>query len=122
MLNKNGVYTAKDITPSVRWIKGVGPKRYQDLVQWRDTLEQFFQFNPALISPQEFDLVRSQLDKKRGTKLKALEAAVAQLKRDLPGWQVEEDAATRQVRALKQQLAQYEATIETIERGVPELN
>lgn len=121
MLNQSGVYTAKDITPNVRWIKGVGPRRHQDLMEWRDTLEQFFQFNPALISPREFDVVRSQMDQKRQNMLKTLEASVAQLKRDLPGWQAEEDEVTREVRSLKMQLAQFETTIDTIERGIPQL-
>nr|WP_281416397.1 hypothetical protein [Deinococcus aestuarii] len=121
-LNQHGVYTARDVNPNVRWIKGVGPRRQQDLLAWRDTLEQFFQFDPAQVPVQEYDAVRTRLDQKRRTKLKTLEDAVAQLRRDLVSWQTREQAIALDVGELKFKLAQRERTIALIQQGLPHLN
>lgn len=116
-LNQHGIHTAKDVTPNVRWIKGVGPKRQQDLLDWRDTLEQFFQFDPARIPAQEFDTIRNQMDQKRQTKLAALENGVSQFQRDIPGWQAREQAIATDIAELKFKLAERERTIDIIQQG-----
>ncbi|WP_019588722.1 protein kinase domain-containing protein [Deinococcus apachensis] len=116
-LNARGVYTAKDITPDVHYIKGVGPKKQMDLLAWRDTLEQFFQFDPARVPPSAFDAVRVQFDQQRVTRLKQLEDEVAQLRRDVATWQQAEAAVEAELRDLKFRLAQREKTIEVIQTG-----
>ena len=121
-LNQHGIRTAKDITVNVRWIKGVGPKRQQDLVEWRETLEQFFQFNPAHVPPKEFEAVRDQFDQKRRAKLRLLEGAAQQLSQDIPKWLAEEKKITQDIHELKLELARREKTVELIERGEPALS
>ncbi|RJF75700.1 hypothetical protein D3875_01240 [Deinococcus cavernae] len=113
-MNQRGVFTAKDIDANVRYIKGVGPKKQLELLAWRDTLEQFFQFDPSKVPPRELDAVRQAMDQRRMVKLRQLENAVAQLKTDLQAWQSTEAAISRDLLALKTQLAQREKTIELI--------
>lgn len=117
-LNQRGIYTAKDITDNVRWIKGVGPRRQQDLEEWRETLEQFFQFSPSMIPPHEFQRIRDQMDQDRKTKLTQLEGAVAKLRTDVTSWTNMDQAIATDIRNLRNQLLAREKTIEAIEQGM----
>lgn len=117
-LNQKGIYTAKDIREDVRWIKGVGPKRQQDLQAWRDMLEQFYQFNPNSVPPREFEVVRNQMDHERKSKLTQLETAANKLKSDMADWKNADDTISREIHALKTKILQREKTIEMIERGI----
>ena len=116
-LNQKGIYTAKDIREDVRWIKGVGPKRQQDLQAWRDMLEQFYQFNPNSVPPREFEVVRDQMDHERKSKLTQLETAANKLS-EVANWKNADDTISREIQALKTKILQREKTIEMIERGI----
>lgn len=121
-LNQKGFVTARDITPDVRWVKGVGPKRQQDLLEWRETLEQFFQFNPSQIPAREFETVRDQFEAQRANRLGQLERSVGQFAQGAPAWPAAEQVIVREIHDLRLELARREKTIDLIRQGVPQLN
>ncbi|WP_027482407.1 hypothetical protein [Deinococcus pimensis] len=121
-LHASGIRTAKDVTSNVRWVKGVGPKRQQDLQDWRETLEQFFQFDPAQVPRHEVEAVRARVEQQRAAQLRQLEGAVAQFVRDVLAWRQAEQTALQEIHALKVELAQREKTIDVIQSSPLALN
>ncbi|WP_104989980.1 protein kinase [Deinococcus sp. NW-56] len=116
-LNARGIYTAKDITPDVRYIKGVGPKKQQELMDWRAMQEQFFQFTPAHLPAGALDAVRATYDQQRAAKLQQIEDRVAQLKKDLLSCKHREEAIGQDIQELQLKRARHEKTIEVIRQG-----
>lgn len=116
-LNQNGVHTANDIDDSVRWVKGVGPKRQQDLLYWRDQKEQLFVFDPGKIPLQEFVNVQVRMDQKRQAQLALLEGSVTQFAQSIATWRAQDQAIATEIGDLKFGLAQRERTIELIQEG-----
>ncbi|KEF34108.1 hypothetical protein RDMS_08855 [Deinococcus sp. RL] len=115
-LNQHGIRTARDINVNIHRVKGVGPKRQQDLLAWRDTLEQFFQFNPALVPPSELEAVRDRFDQKKRQKLQEIELTVQKLAQASLNWTAAEQRVVEEVRALQLELARREATIQFIQQ------
>ena len=115
-LNRRGVYTAKDITVQVGLIKGVGPKRQRDLLAWRETLEQFFQFSSSQVPPLELEMVRGRLNQDRKLKLAQFEQAAEKLKNDLPDWENADAVLAIDILNLKTRILEREKAVELIER------
>ncbi|AZI45262.1 hypothetical protein EHF33_20365 (plasmid) [Deinococcus psychrotolerans] len=121
-LNQHGVSNAKHITPQIDRIKGVGPKRQQDLRAWRADLERKFRSTSAPLSPQATGKVQISMDRKRAAKLKVIEAAVVQLKNDLPRWKNAELPIADKISELQFELARHQKTLDLIEKTLAGLS
>ncbi|GAA3994080.1 hypothetical protein GCM10022631_00190 [Deinococcus rubellus] len=120
-LHQNNVFSAKDVNQKIHSIKGLGPKRKQDLLDWRATLEQFFQFDPV-VAESKLDIIYLRLDQKRNLQLRQLDQNVQQLKSDLTVWHAEHGKAVKELHETGYQLHQRERTIELVVETIESLD
>ncbi|ADY26621.1 hypothetical protein Deipr_1481 [Deinococcus proteolyticus MRP] len=115
-LNSYGFVTAKDLDYSVQHVRGIGPKKLQDLLLWRDSVEQFFQFDISQVPSPILAKVRDEMNRERQRVLDAMEGVVAKLPADIQTWKAAEQATLQSLLQLQTQLAQREKTISMIQQ------
>lgn len=72
--------TAADITAAVNQVAGIGPARYQTLLNWRRSLEARFRFNPAMgVAPSDIAALDQRLYRRRADLVRQLNQARAEV-------------------------------------------
>lgn len=120
-LHKQGIVTANDIGPHLSQIKGLKPRRQRELMEWRETLEQFFNFDPQSIPKKHFNDVKTQLDQKKMEKIKEMEDFILQLHENIQIWKVHEKIVDKEIRKIRFGIYSLEKSIENTKHELDNL-
>lgn len=112
-LRSFGIETAADVTRNrVMQVRGFGESLTCAVVDWRQSCERQFQFNPAIaVSQSDRDAVRSKFAAKRSALERALAAGPSELQQLRQRAASQLTALTPQIRAAAQKLAQARADL-----------
>ncbi|ULH17301.1 hypothetical protein MF271_18265 (plasmid) [Deinococcus sp. KNUC1210] len=111
-LHGGGVHTALEVELGrLRRVPGIGPKRTQELLWWRKTLEQFFSFDPAQVPAQVIEAARQVHQQELQEQLRVLEAEVPGLHHRVQAWIAAEQHAAEDVLSLMREIEQRQQAI-----------
>ncbi|WP_425145058.1 hypothetical protein [Deinococcus sp.] len=104
-LHGGGVLSAREVELArLRRISGIGPKRTQELLWWRRTLEQFFSFDPRGVPPSVIQAARDAHARELGAQLQVLETEIPGLHHRVQAWMTAEAHAAEDVLGLLREI------------------